>query len=252
MNARTKILMFAAVAATAFAGIYATGQQNANGQQLVTAASSEKSNDGFTTEFFTKDCTWSDIGSNTFFILKPGYQLVFKGPGDAGEKVDLVITVTDTTKLVDGVKTRVIEEKESADGKLVEISRNFFAICKQTNSVFYFGEEVDIYENGKIVDHHGAWLAGKDGAKPGIFMPGTVLLGSKYFQEIAPNVAMDRVEIITMNAELDTPAKHFENTLKAKETTPLEPGAVEFKWHAAGIGLVQDDVLKLVKYGYTS
>jgi hypothetical protein len=251
MNTKTKLFLLAAVAGTAFAGIYANGQQNANAQQPVTAAISEKSNDGFTTEFFTKDCTWSNIGSNTYFILKPGYQLVYKGPGDAGEKVDLVITVTDTTRTVDGVKTRVVEERESADGKLVEVSRNFYALCKPTNSLFYFGEEVDFYENGKIVDHHGSWLAGKDGAKPGIFMPGTVLLGAKYFEEIAPAAAMDRGELISMNAEVDTPARHFEDTLKVKETTPLEPGAVEFKWHAPGVGLVQDGDLKLVKFGMT-
>jgi len=251
MNTKTKIFLLAAVAATAFAGIYANGQQFANGQQLLTAASSEKSNDGFTTEFFTKDCTWSNIGSNTFFVLKPGYQTVYRGVGDADEKIELVITVQDTTRTVDGVKTRVVEERESADGKLVEVSRNYFAICKPTNSVFYFGEEVDFYEDGKIVDHHGSWLAGKDGAKPGIFMPGTLLLGGKYFEEIAPATAMDRAEIISMNAEVDTPAKHFENTLKVKETTPLEPGAVEFKYHAAGVGLVQDGDLKLVKFGMT-
>lgn len=246
MKSRTRILVLGAIVTAIAAGMLA------NGHQLATALGSEKSLDGYTTNFFLDKCNWSNTGENTFFIMKPGYQLVLKGTNEDGEKIDLVITILDKTKIVDGVNTRVMEERESVDGELAEVSRNFVAICDQTNSVFYFGEEVDFYEDGKIVDHHGAWLAGKNGAKPGILMPGTVLLGSKYFQEIAPNVAMDRAQIISMNAELDTPAKHFEDTLKIKETTPLEPSAVEFKYHAEGIGLVQDEELKLVKHGYIS
>ena len=55
----------------------------------------------------------------------------------------------------------MVEERETEDGELVEVSRNFFAICEETNSVFYFGEEVDDDEDGEIVGHEGAWLAGE-------------------------------------------------------------------------------------------
>ena len=79
-----------------------------------------------------------------------------------------------------------MRERETADGELVEISRNYFAICRPSNSVFYFGEDVNIYENGEVVSHEGAWLAGVNGAREGMIMPGTVLIGARYFQEIAP------------------------------------------------------------------
>lgn len=140
-----------------------------------------------------------------------------------------------------------MEERETVDGELVEVSKNYFAICNRDNSVFYFGEDVDIYENGEIVSHESAWQSGINGARAGIIMPGTILLGSRYFQEIAPEVAMDRAEIMSINKVVETPFGEFENCLKTKETTPLEPGLREFKFYAPGIGLVQDGVLKLTE-----
>jgi hypothetical protein len=87
-------------------------------------------------------------------------------------------TVLNETKTVDGVECRVVEERETKDGKLVEVSRNYFAIGKRTNSVYYFGEDVDIYKDDKVVSHEGAWLAGKNGARFGLMMPGLPLLSS--------------------------------------------------------------------------
>ena len=56
---------------------------------------------------------------------------------------------------------RVVEERESEDGELKEVSRNFFAFCKKTGNLFYFGEEVDDYDSeGNVVSHSGGWRAG--------------------------------------------------------------------------------------------
>jgi hypothetical protein len=161
----------------------------------------------------------------------------------------LVITVLDVTKVVDGVETRVVEERETKGGALVEVSRNYFAISKRTNSVFYFGEEVDIYRSGQIVNHEGAWLSGVKGARFGLIMPGQILLRARYYQEIAPDVAMDRAEIVSMSETLTTKAGAFQDCLKTEETTPLEPGEKEYKLYAVGVGLLQDGRVKLVKYG---
>jgi hypothetical protein len=158
------------------------------------------------------------------------------------------MTVLDETKVVDGVETRVLEEKESKAGNLVEVSRNYFAICKPTNDAFYFGEDVDIYKDGEILSHEGAWQAGQNGAKAGMIMPGRVEVGLRYYQEIAPGVAEDRAEIVSINDTLDTPAGNFQNVLKTEETNPLEPGEKEYKFYALGIGLIQEEALKLVNY----
>ncbi len=192
---------------------------------------------------------FTTTGENDHFILKPGYKLTLQGE-ENGKNVVLTITVLNETKIIDGFETRVVEEKESREGKLVEISRNYFALDKGNNDIYYFGEMVDIYKDSKIVSHEGAWESGKEGAKLGLMIPAKIEVGKKYYQEIAPNLAMDRAEIISNSETLETPAGKFENCLKIEETTPLEPGVKEYKIYAPGIGLIKDGSLLLVKYGF--
>ena len=196
--------------------------------------------------FVVEKGDWSTTGRNPFFILEPGYQLFLEG-----EEVRLTITVTDQTRTVDGVETRVVEERETEGGKLVEVSRNYFAISHKTNAVYYFGEEVDLYQNGKIAGHEGSWLSGEKGAKFGLMMPGQVRVGERHYQEIAPGTAMDRVEIVSVSEIMKTPMGEFKNCLKAEETTLMEPGNKEYKYYAPGIGLVRDGDLLLIQHGFT-
>jgi hypothetical protein len=199
---------------------------------------------GWTSDFALTPNELSSTGRNPYFVLEPGYVLVLEG----GQE-QLTITVLPETKQIGDIETRVVEERETKNGQLVEVSRNFFAISKRTNSVFYFGEEVDMYQQGKVVSHEGAWLHGVKGAKFGLMMPGLPLVRGRYQQEIAPDVALDRAEVVSLAASLKTPAGEFRNCLKIEETTPLEPDAKEYKYYAPGIGLVQDGSLKLVKHG---
>jgi len=205
----------------------------------------------FTTQFDLQDCTFSTTGRNPYFILEPGHRLVLKGVEDK-EEVEVWITVLPEKQeiILPGVghiMTRVVEEREWVDGELDEVSRNFFAICAQTNDVLYFGEDVDNYENGEIANHNGGWRAGVDGATPGLIMPGRFLLGSRYFQEMAPGVALDRGENVAMGLTVDVPAGHFTNVVKVLDTTPLEPNSVGIKLYAPGVGLIVDETLKLVE-----
>jgi hypothetical protein len=195
----------------------------------------DERNDRFTKDFRLEDCNFQMEGTNPYFILEPGYQLIFEGEED-GETLRLVITVLDETESINlpdigEVETRVVEEVETADGEPVETSRNFFAICDKTNDVVYFGEEVDIFEPDGTVSHEGAWRAGEpdeDGlAESGIIMPGTFLLGSRYYQELADGIALDRAEHVEMGLDINTPAGDFSQCVKMVETTPLEPGKTE-------------------------
>jgi hypothetical protein len=188
-------------------------------------------------------------GENPYFILKPGYQLRLAGRS-GGKPVELVITVLQETKNVGGVETRLVEERESEGGVLIELSRNFFAIHPGTRDVYYFGEEVDIYKNGKLASHEGAWHHGSDDARFGLMMPGRPALGLRHYQELAPRVAMDRAEIVSLTARSATPAGIFENCLKTQETTPLERFARDTKVYAPGIGIVEDGPLRLVSHQY--
>ena len=107
-----------------------------------------------------------------------------------------------------------------------------------------------MYERGKLTSHRGAWLAGKQGARAGLIMPGEPRVGMKYYQEIAPGVAMDRAEVVNLDEVLGTPSGSFPECLKTKEGTALNLREREFKTYAPGIGLIQDQSLLLTKYGF--
>jgi hypothetical protein len=206
-----------------------------------------KSEPAFTDTFPVDKADLTATGANRYFVLTPGFQLVLEGKPD-GKKTVLTITVLNETKLVDGVETRVVEERETVDGKLAEISRNYFALSKRTNDVFYFGEDVDIYKNGKVTSHEGAWLSGVAGARFGLMIPGSPRVGARYHQEVAPGVALDRAEVVSVSERFETPAGKFENCLKTEESSALESGKAH-KFYAPGIGLIYDGELKLVKSG---
>jgi hypothetical protein len=207
-------------------------------------AQTKKADSEWMQDFQLEPDELTSTGRNPYFILEPGYTLFLESG-----KEQLRITVLNETRRVDNVETRVVEERETSNGHPVEISRNYFAISKRTNDVYYFGEEVDIYKAAKIISHEGAWLAGVDGARFGLMMPGAPTLRAKYYQELAPDVAMDRAEIVSLSETLRTPAGDFDHVLKIIETSPLERGNAEAKYYAPKIGLLQDGSLKLVRYG---
>ena len=201
----------------------------------------------WTTSFEVDTSELATIGGNRYFILRPGYRLTLEGR-EHGKTVRLVITVLDETKTVGGVATRVVEERETSGDVPLEISRNYYAISTRTNDVFYFGEDVDTYKHGKLTGHEGGWHHGAHSARFGLAMPGAPAVGSRYYQEQAPDVAMDRAQVISLSERVTTPAGVFTECLKTKETSPLEPFAKEGKLYAPGIGLIRDGSLSLVSY----
>jgi hypothetical protein len=155
-----------------------------------------------------------------------------------------VISALDSTELVAGVTTRVLEERESLDGELVEISYNFLAQAPD-GTVCYYGENVDIYTGGTVTGHEGAWRAGSAGASPGILVPASPEKGQAFVQEIAPGVAQDRVQIVATGESTGVPYGTFSNTIRYRETSPLEPGTRSTKVYAQGLGPIVDDEVRL-------
>jgi len=196
------------------------------------------------TEFNISQRTLSDTGESAYFVLIPGYQVVLEG---GGERV--TITVLDETKEINGITTRVVEERSEERGELAELARNFFAIDQATGDVFYFGEDVDIYEGGGV-SHEGSWLAYVDGSEPGLYLPGSPAVGMRYYQELAAGIAEDRAEVISTSERVSVPAGVFENAVRTSESSPLDPGVTGEKVYAPGVGLVQDGEVSLVSYGY--
>jgi len=180
-------------------------------------------------------------GTNAYLTMQPGRVLKLKNGIDT-----LTITVLPGTQEIDGIATGVLEERETKNGTLVEVSRNFFATDRKTGDVYYFGEDVDNYKDGKVVSHESTWRAGAGDARFGLMIPAAPAVGQAFYQEIAPKVAMDRVEVISTSATVKTPAGTFERCVHLRETTPLE-NDVSHKYYAPGIGLIKDDEFELAE-----
>jgi hypothetical protein len=161
----------------------------------------------------------------------------------------MVVEVLNETRVVNGVTTRVVVEQSYEDGKLVELARNFFAADRDTCDVFYFGEEVDIFNPDGSVTHEGAWLATPPN-RPGLIMPGRPRTGMKFYNEWAPGVAQDRSEILSTNERVSTRAGRFDNCVVILETSPIDSSVMGEKTFCPGVGITLDGDMRLSSYGY--
>jgi hypothetical protein len=187
---------------------------------------------------------------NEFFPLPVEHQVVLEGE-EGGAHLLVRITVLDEVETVAGIETRVIEEYESKDGQVVEVSRNFFAQA-QDGTVCYFGEEVDMFDGaGNVASHSGSWRAGVDDNRPGIFMPPDLEVGQAFQQEIAPGIAEDQSKVIALGERTEVPAGIFEGTATLRDGSPLDGGTGE-KVYARGIGLIVDGSARLTRYSSRS
>jgi hypothetical protein len=181
---------------------------------------------------------------NPYLPLVVGSVHVMEGD-EAGTTLRVERSVLDETEEIGGVTTRVLQEREEEDGELVEISRNFVAQAPD-GTVCYFGEDVDIYENGVVVANEGAWRAGTGDAQPGILMPAEPVLGMSYAQEVALDMdAWDHASHVAEGAEITVPAGTYSDTLQTIEWTPIEPNDISRKAYARDVGMIVDDVVTL-------
>jgi hypothetical protein len=183
---------------------------------------------------------------NEFFPLPIGHRVTLEGEEGSAHLV-VRITSMDETETVAGVETRLVEEFESMDGNVVEISRNFFAQAAD-GTVCYFGEDVDIYDaSGNVTSHSGAWRAGENGNLPGVFMPPSLEVGQAFEQEIAPGIAEDQSKVIALGERVEVPAGTFDDTATLRDGSPLD-GSTGEKVYARGIGLIVDGAARLTEY----
>ena len=184
--------------------------------------------------------------TNPFLPFEEDRHWVLEGR-EGGAPVRVEILVLRETQVVAGVETRVVEEREFEDGELIEVSRNF-VVQAADGSVCYFGEDVEDYEDGRLVGSAGAWRAGVDGALPGILMPADPQVGTSHKQEVAAGVAEDASVIVALGEPVTVPAGSFTDTLTVKDVDPLG-GGVDEKQYARGVGPLRDAGLVLVEYG---
>ena len=180
---------------------------------------------------------------NRFFPLPPGVTFIYKGNREGHKQRD-EFTVTDRTIVIAGVTCRVVHDKVFERGILRENTFDYFAQDRDGN-VWYFGEDTEeLDKKGRVVSTEGTWRAGVNGAQPGVIMEAHPRVNDHYFQEQAAPLAQDEAVVLKLHETVAVPLAKFTNCLETKEFTQLEPGNVEHKFYAPGIGFVLSVVVK--------
>jgi hypothetical protein len=179
---------------------------------------------------------------NQWFPLKPGTQLVYDGSAIVDGKPErhrVVFTVTDLTKVVHGVRNLVVWDRDYSQGELVEAELALFAQDDDGN-VWHFGQYPEEYEDGKFVAAP-AWIAGLEGAKPGISMRAAPRLGtSDYSQGLGPKVGWrDRAKTRKTGQQTCVPTGCYQDVLVMEEWDQADPAARQLKYYAPGVGNVR-------------
>jgi hypothetical protein len=155
--------------------------------------------------------------THPLFAMPKGKIMVFEGQTAEGMERETV-EITGETKVIMGVETLAYFDTSTIDGTVAEVTKDYLAQDTHGN-VWYFGEEVDNFENGKLKDHHGTWLAGVKGAKPGIWMQAKPAMG----------------RVISTNDTVKVKAGAFTGCTKTLDWTPLEPDKMELKYFCPGV-----------------
>jgi hypothetical protein len=186
---------------------------------------------------------------NPYFPLVPGTTYKYEETSldeETGETVtqQIVVDVLNQTKTILGLPVRVLHDRVFEDGLLIEDTLDYHAQDDNGN-VWYFGEqttEFEYDEDGNLIDSStaGSWQAGVKGAKPGIIMEAKPKTGDRYYQEFSPNQAEDFAEVVATTQTVKGPLGTFRNVVRTEDTNLLEPHALEHKFYAPGVGIVQE------------
>ena len=139
------------------------------------------------------------------------------------------------------VEALVVEDRDYENGKLTEVTLDYFA-QDDAGAVYYLGEDVDEYKDGRVVGHGGAWLWGKDTQHPGILMPAHPQVGDRFRAEDAPHITWEKDEVVSVSETVNVPAGTYQNCVKIKETA--SDGSTEYKLYSPGMGCVKEIEVK--------
>ena len=214
-----------------------------NGPAATATAAPAKAVEKASEDFDPKNFGHSTRIDNVWMPMKPGTRYVYAGKttDDSGKSVPhrFVITVTDLTKMINGVRTVVSWDVDYQSGSMVEAELAFFAQDDDGN-VWRIGEYPEEFENGKYVESK-PWLYGLEGAKAGIEMKAKPRVGTpSYSQGFAPATGFaDRGQVYRMGQKTCVPMGCYDNVLVISETNAEELGSLQFKYWARGVGNVR-------------
>jgi hypothetical protein len=179
---------------------------------------------------------FTDRITNQYFPLKPGTTLIYDGKRDDVPR-RAEVTVTKETKTIMGVKCIVVRDVVTSNNSLVEKTVDWYAQDKDGN-VWYFGEDTAEYANGAVTNTAGTWLAGVDGAIPGIVMEAAPKVGDAYRQEYRPGEAEDFAKVEKLDGTITVPAGAYTRVIVTEDTDLLDTSKLEHKSYAPGVGFV--------------
>ena len=181
---------------------------------------------------------------NRWSPLTPGMQFTFEGRANRGQgrlPHRVVFTVTDLTKVIDGVRTVVMWDRDFNAGQIVETELAFFAQDDDGN-IWLLGEYPEEWEDGKFSGAPDVWFSGVDRARAGLMMRADPRLGtSSYLQGYAPEIEFsDRAKVHQLGQRTCVPVGCYDDVLVTDEWNPLEAGdAHQRKFYAPGVGNVR-------------
>jgi hypothetical protein len=180
---------------------------------------------------------------NPWFPLLPGTTFVYRGVKD-GKTARDVVTVTHATRTIQGVRSTAVAERLYLAGRLEERTTDWYAQDRRGN-VWYFGEATaELDRAGHVTSTEGSWLAGRNGAKAGIYMTARPTVGQSRLQEYYKGHAEDHFAVVSLRARVSVPYTTSNRALLTKEWTPLEPGTLDHKYYVRGIGNVKEVTVK--------
>ncbi len=182
---------------------------------------------------------------NQWMPLQPGTQLVYRGYiNEEDRRVEhrVVFTVTDLTKVIDGVPTVVVLDRDYNAGQLTE-SELAFQAQDDNGTVWSFGEYPEEWEDRKFTGAPDTWIVGQAGARAGILMRAEPQVGTpQYLQGWAPKIDFsDTAKVLHTGQRTCVPVRCYDNVLVTDEWSPSEPGAHQQKYYAAQVGNVRVD-----------
>ena len=180
---------------------------------------------------------------NPWFPLAPGTTFVYGGVKD-GKTARDVVTVTHATRTIQGVRSTAVADRLYLAGRLEERTTDWYAQDRRGN-VWYFGEATaELDRAGHVTSTEGSWLAGRNGAKAGIYMTARPTVGQSRLQEYYKGHAEDHFAVVSLRARVSVPYTTSNRALLTKEWTPLEPGTLDHKYYVRGIGNVKEVTVK--------
>ena len=180
---------------------------------------------------------------NKWSPMVPGTASYFSGTVSQDKRHEshgLISIVTDLTKVIDGVRTAVVWERDFRNGVLAE-SELFFVAQDNTGTVWLLGEYPAIYERGQFRGAPDTWISGVSGARGGIFMQTDPHLGApSWSQGRAPSVQFnDRAQVSKTRQSVCGTFDCYHDVLVIDEWSPLAPeDGHQRKYYAAGVGTV--------------